>query len=300
MSVVAAHQASAARAAARPNFSGLRRVSGPAALTRGSDVSPAVALSVRPPAPAPFPRPNPAAPPPIAPTGRTYPASYPQSIGSSRRGERSVRDFPTPRARARAAAAARPRSEALTRVPSPPTLVAYVRVGGPYRPRSRLRPRVAFGGGHGGHRPLRRRRQLEVQRQHGFHREAGEGAERRRDHRGRRGDLRAPHGVPPQGAEHPGPQVPARRAELLGRRRRRVHRRSRRGDAGGRRRAVGHPRALRAPGAVRRVRRVRGQEDQVRHRQGPFRDGVHRRDARRARGGRHAGRVPEAAAGGGE
>ena len=102
MSVVAAHQASAARAAARPNFSGLRRVSGPAALTRGSDVSPAVALSVRPPAPAPFPRPNPAAPTPIAPTGRTYPASYPQSIGSRRRGERSVRDFQSPRAPARA------------------------------------------------------------------------------------------------------------------------------------------------------------------------------------------------------
>ena len=33
----------------------------------------------------------------------------------------------------------------------------------------------------------------------------------------------APDGVPPQGAEHPGPQVRALRAKLLGRRRRRLH-----------------------------------------------------------------------------
>ena len=87
-------------------------------------------------------------------------------------------------------------------------------------------------------------------------------------------------------AEHPGPQVPARAPQNCW------------GGAGG----AFHPRSRRGrcwwtpacsrvmpgtparAGAVRRVRRVRGQEDQVRHRQGPFRDGVHRRDARRARG----------------
>ena len=149
----------------------------------------------------------------------------------------------------------------------------------------------------GRHRPLRGRRQLEVQRQHREHPEAGAGSQRGRDHRRRRGHLRPAHGVPAAGAIHLGPQVRALRAELLGRRGRRLHGRGRGGDARGQQHPLGHPRPLRTSRPHRRVRRVHRPEVRVRNLQGPLRDGLHRRDSGGARAGRYPQRVPQAAAG---